>query len=253
MAYDPKTFRKIRVKYEFKPFKKMNDQQIWVIPHGEEPTLENRIMYKKINKRRGNVLLPIQTILDYPSTGLVDIYLYSKGRVIRRDTTMLTIGVYDYYFKGPELIERSEEGKPAAVISGSTDYILKFTINPKGVKSNWGNIIHFSTRKNCCDYGNRVPGIWFNQGNTKLHVSVGTDANGNRNENLRDNLELDKESMIEVRVIDRSATVLVNGIVNTSFKIGHRSPLGEVNVYIGNPWDNSANAIISDVSFVKVN
>merc|ERR1740124_905934 len=144
-----------------------------------------------------------------------------------------------------------ERNPVATLFKPPTDYVLTFGIVPKGTVSGWTSIIHFTTGGNCCDYGQRVPGIWFRGSSTRLHVSTGTSSNGNDNQDLSEELPLNKKSLIEVRVVGSLATVAVDGVIKSSKKIGSRPALEKVNVYIGNPWKPSANAIISDVIFFE--
>ena len=153
-------------------------------------------------------------------------------------------------FSGSQQITKSAEGKPdAVVVAPPTDYSLKFTIEPKGVVSSWGSIIHFSTGGNCCEYGKRVPGIWFSPGSTKVLVSIGD--NSRINHQSIKNLAINKKHDIEVRVLGSVCTVYLNRVVAAKKTIGSRSQLDKVDVYIGDPWHKAANAVISDISLTR--
>jgi hypothetical protein len=53
----------------------------------------------------------------------------------------------------------------------------------------WASIIHFTaTGNNCCDYGDRTPGVWFHPGNRQLHIVDGQPSSGNDNCNPSDEL-----------------------------------------------------------------
>jgi len=110
--------------------------------------------------------------------------------------------------------------------------------------------MHFTQGGGCCDYGQRVPGIWFSR--NKLFVCTGDNSNGNICAALDWELELNKEYTIEVRVVGSNFTVLVDNMVEKEMNIGDRDPIDKVNVFIGDPWSSAANAIISDISFTEV-
>jgi hypothetical protein len=67
----------------------------------------------------------------------------------------------------------------------TTSYIVKFQVNPSKFQWGWSNVIHLtSTGGNCCNYGDRVPAVWFfsaSPTNTlnKLHISSAVNNNGN--------------------------------------------------------------------------
>lgn len=160
----------------------------------------------------------------------------------------------NYTFAGPQQITRSSLYEyDALIISPPTDYSLKFAIEPKGkVGGRYTNIMHFTQGGGCCDYGQRVPGIWFSPNTTKLFVCTGDNSNGNICAALDWELELNKEYTIEVRVVGSNFTVLVDNMVEKEMNIGDRDPIDKVNVFIGDPWSSAANAIISDISFTEV-
>ena len=58
-------------------------------------------------------------------------------------------------------------------------YTVKFQLNPSKVTNGWSNIVHFTaTDRNCRGVGDRVPGVWFHSGTTKLSICSGINNNG---------------------------------------------------------------------------
>ena len=58
-------------------------------------------------------------------------------------------------------------------------YTVKFQLNPFMVTRGWSNIVHFTaTDRNCCGVGDRVPGVWFHSGTTKLLICSAINNNG---------------------------------------------------------------------------
>jgi len=156
----------------------------------------------------------------------------------------------DYFFGGPRQIAKATVGRPEAIfISPPTDYSLSFNIEPKSTIGNYASIIHFTTGNNCCEYGTRVPGIFFTPGTTQLLICIGTDVNGDDCSTLPNGLTLHMKHAIEVRVFGSKFSVYVNGELVLEKTIGTRAPLAQVDMYIGTPWYGVADAIISDVSF----
>ena len=68
-----------------------------------------------------------------------------------------------------------------AIVQLPTDYSLTFDLTPsQQTQEKWSSILHFSaTGDNCCEYGDRIPAIWFHPGTRKLHVRDGQPSNGN--------------------------------------------------------------------------
>ena len=68
-----------------------------------------------------------------------------------------------------------------AIVPLPTDYSVAFDFTP-GFETveTWSNILHFTaTGDNCCEYGDRIPAVWFHPGTRKLHVRDGQPSNGN--------------------------------------------------------------------------
>jgi len=143
----------------------------------------------------------------------------------------------------------SVEDYDGVVANPPTDYVLRFTIEPTGLVAGYSSIIHFTTGKNCCGYGTRVPGVWFDGEETdRLFVVTGHDANGNAYLYSAE-LALNIESNVEILVVGTKSTLSVNGVVVSTMIIGDRSPLSDVKVFIGSPWYTAADAFISNVYF----
>jgi len=160
--------------------------------------------------------------------------------------------VSNYFYSGSQLITRSVDGQPdAVVINPPTDYSLRFTIEPKGYIDDTGSIILFTTGGNGGQYGQRVPGIWFLPSTTRFKVYTYTDSDGDIYYTLPYELELNKKHSIEVHVYGTKSSVYVNGALAYQKTIGTRTQLEQVNVYIGQPWNEPANATISDISFTE--
>lgn len=61
------------------------------------------------------------------------------------------------------------------------DYELTMEINPSRIiYGDWGSIVQFTaTGGQCCNPGDRIPGLWFLQSSLRLHVRIGDNTNGN--------------------------------------------------------------------------
>ena len=164
-------------------------------------------------------------------------------------TSAETSPPHTFFYSGSQQITKSVEGEPdAVVVAPPTNYSLKLTIEPKGIISgSYGSIIQISTGGNCCQYGKRVPGIWFRPGSTKVTVGIGDNSKTNHY-TLPNALAINERHDIEIRVSGSICTVYLNGVVAVRKTIRARSQLDKVNVYIGSPYTTAANAIISDIS-----
>ena len=137
-----------------------------------------------------------------------------------------------------------------SVIPGTTgNYILSFEILPTGTVDCDSNILHFTTGEDCCDFGTRSPGFWFNPNGTTLSVSIGDSTDGNWY------IDADKEQLpinVWTKVIlecnGPDVTLSVGESVYTA-KQPTRRFSGNLTVYAGDPWWAAANANIHNLIY----
>jgi len=132
-----------------------------------------------------------------------------------------------------------------------SDYLLSFDITPNGIVSKFASIIHFNANGgDCCNLGNRSPGIWLWPGNLKLHVRIGDSTSGNWGIDS-DGLQLNTKSHVEVRCKGTDVTVTVDSGVTNMRQPTYRFS-GTGNVYMGNPWYDPANALVENVVYKQL-
>ena len=75
------------------------------------------------------------------------------------------------------------------------DYAIQFDIVPgPQLVTAWSSIVHFTaTGNNCCEYGDRVPGIWFMPGTRKLDIIDGHGGLGGQGVQGNDECQLTEE------------------------------------------------------------
>ena len=136
------------------------------------------------------------------------------------------------------------------------DYEVGFGIAVSQVKtslSGWRNIVHFTaTGANCCGYGSRVPGVWFEPGTLRLYVVDGHTLEGNgdtpRMACDRQVLTLQRGKSYQVKMVfqRRSFSIWVNGAAACSnIPREDRKVWKNVRVYVSDPWYKAANAVVS--------
>ena len=111
-----------------------------------------------------------------------------------------------------EWISRTDRSGPGIAyknITTSSNYILEFDIWPENSRLGWNSVMHFTTGGNCCNYGSRLPAIWFwNENTTRLHIRTGTKYDpaqgmygyGNNGGRTSGGVGIDKESTYNLPV-----------------------------------------------------
>ena len=61
----------------------------------------------------------------------------------------------------------------------SKEWRVTFDIKPLKKVADLSNILHITTGSDCCSYGSRIPGIWFDKNSFKLVVANAVNGQGN--------------------------------------------------------------------------
>ena len=130
----------------------------------------------------------------------------------------------------------------------SGNYILQFDITPRGLRGNWGSILHFTKDgNNCCSFGQRMPAIWFFPGNLRFHIRMGDSKDGNWGIDT-DAIPINQKSSFRMECNGANVTITVNSRVYTAKQPNVR-PSGNCIVYCADPWHEPANAILENLRF----
>jgi len=153
-----------------------------------------------------------------------------------------------FTFNGSQVISKAQDYDDYAglIAKPSTDYILRFTIEPYGLLNQWTSIIHIGEMGDNIYFG--VPAVWFQPDTTRINVELYLNE-GYAELSASKQLAINTESKIEIRVVGKYFKLSINGVADSTMTIGDRSLLSNVRVYFGDPWNFAANAAISNVYF----
>ena len=145
------------------------------------------------------------------------------------------------------------KGNILGKIMATEDYTLSFDITPRSTSGNWDSILHFTSDGDCCNPGNRVPGIWFVPGTYNLHVRVG-DIGGDGNFGFYSvaGCSVGKTTSVKLECTGNQLTLTVGTNVEKLTQ-PHTRFSGPVTVYSGDPWYPAANCTIENLCYKGVN
>jgi len=134
-------------------------------------------------------------------------------------------------------------------IKVAENYRLSFNITPKGLVGNWGSILHFTTSGgNCCNPGDRAPGIWFVPGGLGLHVVIGDKGDGNWRMDNMAGCQIGRTSKVVVECRNNIVKISIDNNTSTLIQPTKR-PSGQATVYSADPWHAPANAQIENLMY----
>ncbi|XP_047137929.1 uncharacterized protein LOC100211098 isoform X1 [Hydra vulgaris] len=120
------------------------------------------------------------------------------------------------------------------------EYLISFDVIPNKFVAGWHSVVHFTIGSNIENYGDRVPGIWFNEdAKGGLHIAAPINGNVNRYFNTKP-IGLNVWSNIEISQILKGAayvyTIKINGEM-VFFEINNQAQyFDNVKVYASDPW-----------------
>lgn len=127
-------------------------------------------------------------------------------------------------------------------------------IIPTGKISKWGSIIHMTaTGNNCCNVGDRVPGIWFWANSNKLHICSPIDDAGNKCVNTKD-IPTDKSTVITVeqRAVKNQYKTIVSidgDVIDQKPHTKEPAEFTNVKLYASSPFYDEAKVVIKNLEF----
>jgi len=131
-------------------------------------------------------------------------------------------------------------------------------LTPKGKVNSWSSIFRLkdsSKDKDCCDIGNRIPGIFFRKGSTKLYICSAINGKGNVCYTSKD-LPMDKTTNIVVRQVHQydnkyRFSVLLDGKEEPgSVKVNTQAlEYTDVKMFAGDEHYEPANAELDNIQF----
>ena len=134
-------------------------------------------------------------------------------------------------------------------IPGTTgNYILSFEILPTNVVSGWGNILYFTTGRECCDFGTRTPAFWFFNRSTRIRCTIGDYRNTGWGIDTTHDIPFNVRTRITLECDGRHVKLTVGRSVFTATQPTRRFA-GNVAVYASSPWSPAANAEIRDLTY----
>ncbi|KAJ3268608.1 hypothetical protein HDV01_002546, partial [Terramyces sp. JEL0728] len=130
-----------------------------------------------------------------------------------------------------------------------TNYILQFSITPKGTNSAWTNIVHFTADNNdMTTAGSRMPGIWFQPSTTTLYIRVGSDQSTNGGLTTG-SLPLNGKTLFKMTAQGNTINVYLNNTLSSSYTAPGTRASGNAYLYISDPWYAPANAVMEGFTF----
>jgi len=159
-----------------------------------------------------------------------------------------------HVFVGEEPITLRRNIPVSQTFTTSADYELTFEINPFDIISDWGNIMHFTmTGDNCCDYGSRIPAVWFYADTSCLLVAAGTNESGSATWNGRDEpLPMHSWTTVNIVAEGDDAKVYYNDTYVGRVQTDERMPHDDVTVWMSDDWHNAASVQLRNVRYRRI-
>ena len=138
-------------------------------------------------------------------------------------------------------------------------WVVSFKVRPFSTVYGWSNILHATIGGNDAKYGDRIPGIWFHSGSTKLHICSAVNGNKNYCYNTPYQLGRYKFTTITIRQVQKENygnhyfyQIIINGkkvvdVMNRETKV-----FRNVKYYVSDPWHDAARANIQNLKVITL-
>lgn len=130
------------------------------------------------------------------------------------------------------------------------NYVLSFTVIPRGTRGGWGNLFRFGVNTgNGGVHGQRALAVWFWPGDTRLHVIISHSGDWNWGLNP-DRIPLDQESKFRLECNETNVTLTVNSQTFSVFQTNRFT--GPVTFSISDRFHEAANCEIKNFCFTPL-
>lgn len=130
------------------------------------------------------------------------------------------------------------------------DYTLTFDLTVLGIQGNWTNIMRVGTGTgDCCNFGERSPAIWLWPGDTRLHIRIGDQSDGNWGIDTAP-LTIGKKTTFKLDTNGKQVTLTVDGRVTSVVQPTARATGAGLKVWMSDPIYEPANVTIENLAFV---
>ena len=136
---------------------------------------------------------------------------------------------------------------------------IKIQVRPTGKIYGWSNILHGTIGKNIKRYGDRIPGIWFHSGSTKLHICSAVNGNKNYCYNTPYQLHFYKFTTIIIQQVQKKNygnhyfyQIIINGKKVVDVMNNQAQVFKNVKYFASDPWYHPAKADIRNFRIVTL-
>jgi len=140
-------------------------------------------------------------------------------------------------------------------VTSNSNMSMSFWIKITTLDVYWRNLLHITNNNNdCCNNGDRVPGIWITPSGSSLYISNST-SNNYDNNHTTGALSVNTEQFITIVWSGTNVYVYVNA--SLFYQYTYSTPLTNATsnalVYFGDPWDGTPNGGIFIKDFSMYN
>lgn len=150
----------------------------------------------------------------------------------------------------PVRLVQGLQGARHDIVYMALDARIQFDLTPDpGVSESWGSIFHFTaTGNNCCDYGDRVPAVWFYPASHRLHIvhGGGTDGDGNNDCSPEEELPARQVTTVRIDVRQTHVEVYYNNMLRCTEPRSQAKAWSPVHMLMADPWHTPGMATIGN-------
>eukprot|EP00041_Stephanoeca_diplocostata_P039419 m.1624312 g.1624312 ORF g.1624312 m.1624312 type:complete len:625 (-) comp25388_c0_seq4:7106-8980(-) len=162
-------------------------------------------------------------------------------------------GYQQHTFLGPQPQQLSR-GYNLGTIDLPINYEIGFSVVPTALVLGYSNIIHMTANRNdCCNPGDRIPGVWFYPNTTRLHSIFGSRALENDECPILTPLPMGAATQMVIRMNNSNMTVFLNGTAACTESRTQQSVFNGATFFASDPWYPSAQATIANLYITDLN
>ncbi|XP_065653677.1 uncharacterized protein LOC136080664 isoform X2 [Hydra vulgaris] len=137
------------------------------------------------------------------------------------------------------------------------EFLVSFDVYPNKFVAGYHSVIHLTIGSNFGKYGDRVPGIWFNnRGDGSIYISAPISGDINK-VFITNPIKLNKWSNVKVGQVLKNSnyvyTIRLNGEVVFTYINNNAQSFNNVKVYASDPWHDVQDGLIRNLFIINGN
>merc|ERR1712233_112681 len=146
-------------------------------------------------------------------------------------------------------VGKPKRGHHIGWLTTFANFVLQWTMVPKGRVGGYTSIVHFTSGGNCCGRSHRIPACWFSSNVLRLYCVASNPGNGNDGLHCSRWLHQNHRFRIRLTVNGKWFRIYVDNKLCSQKTLARNMVRSRARVYVSDPWHRPVNAWVWNMRY----